>query len=173
MRKGEFFLAYMLITALQLLIYNYFHLSHYILLSILPVMVLLIPVRFGTTASLFTAFFTALAADLFSDGVPGLNIASLVPVAMMREWVIKLVFGREFFARGEDVSIVRQGVLKMTTAIVIVQSVFLFIYIWTDAAGTRPFWFNAARFGISLVACTATSLPVAAIMAPKRESRWK
>ena len=172
MRKRDFFLAYVLLVVLQMLIYNYFHISHYLLLTILPVMVLLIPIRFSTLSSLFIAFVTGLVADVFSDGVIGLNAAALVPVALIREWVIGLVFGQELFARDEDASILRQGVMKMTTAIVIVQAPFLFIYIWADSAGTRPFWFNATRFGLSLVISTAVSLLVAVIMAPKRDSRW-
>ena len=36
--------------------------------------------------------------------------------------------------------------LAMSTAVMI----FLVIYIILDGAGTRPLWFNAARFGISM-----------------------
>lgn len=172
MRKKEFFIAYILLVVLQMLIYNYLHLSHYLLLSILPVMVLLIPIRFSTTATLFIAFATGLVADFFSDGVLGLNLAALLPVALLRERVIALVFGEELFSRGEDASIRRQGPVKMGVAILIVQAIFLLIYIWADSAGTRPFTFNFIRWAVSLVAGTAVSLLVARILAPEKDSRW-
>ena len=40
MRKSNFFLVYLLLTVAQILICNYFHLTPYVTLSLLPVMVL-------------------------------------------------------------------------------------------------------------------------------------
>ena len=48
MRKNTFFLVYLLLTVVQMLICNYFHLTPYVMLSILPVMVLCIPLRVPT-----------------------------------------------------------------------------------------------------------------------------
>ena len=66
--------------------------------------------------------------------------------------IIYLVFGSEFFARKEDISLRKHGFAKMSVAIVMSQALFLLFYIWADGAATRPFSFNALRFGVSLVA---------------------
>ena len=58
MKQYNFFLTYALLVLIQMVICNYFHLSAYVLLSILPVMVLCIPIRFSTTAALCIAFVT-------------------------------------------------------------------------------------------------------------------
>ena len=58
----------------------------------------------------------------------------------------------------------------MSVALIMAQSLFLAIYIWADAAGTRPLWFCALRFAASLAAGYILSIFVAQILAPERTS---
>jgi hypothetical protein len=166
MRKAEFFLVYVLLTVVQMLICNYFHLSAYVMLSILPVMVLCLPTRVSTVGALVIAFATGLVVDLLSEGVLGLNVLAIVPVAFVRNGVIRLIFGDELFARKEDFSVRKNGFGKVALAIFIVQALFLLIYIWADGAGTRPLTFNAIRFGASLLAGWVVSLLLIDVLAP-------
>ena len=166
MRKTGFFLVYVLLAVVQMLICNYFNLSPYLILSILPVMVLCLPLRVPTFWALFIAFGTGFLVDLLSEGVLGLNVLALVPVAFVRKEVIHLIFGGELFARKEDFSLRKNGFGKVTLSIFLVQALFLLIYIWADGAGTRSFQFNAIRFGVSLFAGVVVSLLVVDILAP-------
>jgi hypothetical protein len=166
MRKNGFWLVYLLLTVVQMLLCNYVHLTPYLMLSILPVMVLCIPIRVPTWGAMVIAFLTGLAVDLLSEGLLGLNSLALVPVAFARKELIRLIFGGELFARKEDFSARRNGFGKVALASFLVQALFLLIYIWADGAGTRPFSFNAIRFGISLAAGWAISLLVVDILAP-------
>ena len=166
MKKARFYLVYVVLTIVQMLICNYFHLSAYLMLSLLPVMVLCLPLRVGTTGAMIIAFVTGVVVDLLAEGMLGINTLALVPVAYVRKGVIRLVFGDELFARKEDFSIRKNGFGKVAVAIFIVQALFLLIYIWADGAGTRPFSFNAIRFGVSLLAGWAVSLLVIDILAP-------
>lgn len=166
MRKPNFWIAYVLLLIAQLLLSNYFHVTPYIMLSILPVMVLCISIRVGTVGAMAIAFVTGLAVDFLSEGVIGLNALALTPVAFLRNPIIRLVFGNEVFARGEDFSLQRSGFGKLTLAILLAQTVFLAIYIWADGAGLRPFWFNAARFAASLAAGLALSMCTLQVLAP-------
>ncbi len=166
MRKSGFFLVYLLLTVIQMLICNYFHLSAYLMLSILPVMVLCIPLRVGTVGAMVIAFATGAAVDLLAEGMLGINTLALVPVAYVRKEVIRLIFGGELFARKEDFSIRKNGFGKVALAIFLVQALFLAIYVWADSAGTRPFSFNALRFGVSLAAGWAVSLLIVDVLAP-------
>ena len=52
MRKSQFYLVFVVLTVVQMLICNYFHLSPFLMLSILPVMVLCIPLRVGTVGAM-------------------------------------------------------------------------------------------------------------------------
>jgi hypothetical protein len=166
MRKSEFWLVYVLLTIAQMLLCNYLHVSPYLMVSILPVMVLCIPLRVPTFGAMVIAFITGLSVDLLADSVLGLNVLALVPVAFVRKEVIRLIFGGELFARKEDFSVRKNGFGKVALAIFLVEALFLLVYIWADGAGTRPFSFNALRFFVSLVAGVLVSLLVIDILAP-------
>lgn len=166
MRKSGFWAAYLLLLLAQLLLSNFFNITPYLMLSILPVMVLCIPIRIGSTGAMLIAFVTGLVVDFLSEGLLGINAFALVPVAFLRKPIIGLVFGNELFARGEDFSARRNGLWKTVLATVLAQAVFTLLYVWADAAGTRPFWFGAARFGASLVAGTLLSLACLPSLAP-------
>ena len=172
MRQGQYFLTVILLTAAQMLICNYLHLSQFVYLSILPAIILLIPIRFSTIFALCTAFVCGMAVDLLGDGVPGLNTFALLPVALLRVNIIRLVCGEEIFARKEDISMARQGFLKISSCLVIAQAIFLLLYIWADGAGTRPLWFNSLRFALSLSAGYMLSLFIADILSPEKQNRW-
>lgn len=170
MTNTRFLTTFLLLLLVQMCITNFFRISPYLMLSILPAMILLIPIRRGTVPALLIAFFTGLAVDFLAEGLPGLNTVALLPVAFFRLNIIRLVFGEEVFARKEDISVPRQGIWKMSVAILMAQALFLIIYIWIDGAGTRPLWFNSIRFAVSLVGGFILSLFVANILAPERTS---
>lgn len=170
MRQGRFFFMFILLLIAQVCICNFFRLSQYVMLSILPAMILMIPIRRDTISALLIAFASGFAVDFFSDGLMGLNILALVPVAFARFTIIRLVFGEEVFARKEDISVARQGVFKMGLALIMAQTLFLLLYIWADGAGTRPLWFSCTRFAASLVAGVALSMFVARILEIERQS---
>ena len=143
MKQYNFFLTYALLVLIQMVICNYFHLSAYILLSILPVMVLRIPIRYSTTMALCIAFVTGLLVDLLSEGLLGINTLAIVPVAFVRKVVIQLVFGEEVFARNEDFSIEKSGLGKVSIALI-----------------------NLARFAASLSAGYVVSILLVDALAP-------
>ena len=138
----------------------------YLMFTILPVMVLCISIRIGTLGTMLIAFVTGLTVDLLSEGLLGLNALSLVPVAFCRNGIIRLVFGNEVFARGEDFSAQRNGLGKVILATLIAYALFLAVYVWVDSAGMRPLSFNAIRFAVSLVAGLLASLLCLGLLAP-------
>lgn len=166
MRKSGFWWMYLLLLIAQLLLSNYAVFTPYVTLSILPVMVLCMPIRVGTVAAMLIACASGLTVDLLSEGLLGLNALALVPVAFFRYSVIRLVFGGELFAREEDFSVRRSGFGKVALALLIMQALFLLVYVWADGAGVRPLWFQAARVGASWLAGFLVSLPALALLSP-------
>ena len=150
MRNTGFWVAYFLLLVAQILLSNYFRFTPYVTLSILPVMVLCISTRIKAPACMLIAFLTGLTVDWLSEGLLGLNALALVPVALVREPVIRLIFGEGLFARGEDFTVKGHGAIKVFLAMILLQALFLAVYIWADGAGLRPLWFSIARFGASL-----------------------
>lgn len=156
--KQNFFLYYILLTVAQVLICEWLNLSAYVTLSILPALVLCIPTKFSSTISLFIAFATAFAVDFMAEGVMGLNMLALVPVAAAREPVIRFIFGDELLVREDGFSVKKYGIGKVIFATVIVQALFLAFFVFADGSSTRPFLFNIIRFFASLVAGSAVSV---------------
>lgn len=174
MKKTNYWLAYFLMVVLQILVCNYCNFSQYVMLSILPVIVLLVPIRYSTILTMIVAFATGMAVDLIAEGgLLGLNAVALVPVAFCRNKILDLVFGEELFARKEDISIERFGIMKMSMAILLAQTIFFLIYNWTDGAGTRPFWFNLVRFLASSIVSYAVSLILASFLSRENRSGWR
>lgn len=166
MRKNEFWAVYLLLLLAQLLLSNYFNISPYLMVTILPVMVLCIPIRVGPAPAMLIAFATGLVVDLLSEGLLGLNALALVPVAGLRFPLIRLMFGEELFARKEDFCPRRHGLGKAAAATFLALAVFILVYVWADGAGTRPFWFCAARWAASLAASLFLSLACLPNLAP-------
>ena len=166
MKKSGFWLIYIILLVAQLLLSTYANFTPYVMVTMLPVMVLCMPIRMGTVLAMVIAFATGLSVDLLSEGLLGLNALALVPVAFARNSIIRLIFGGVLFAREEDFSIHRNGFWKVLVAIVLSTALFLAVYIWADGAGMRPFWFNFARWAASLAAGTALSLIVVPALAP-------
>ncbi len=156
--RNNFTLTYILLVVVQMLLNNYFHLTPYLMLSILPAMVLCLPTRLNDFYAMLVAFATGLAVDFFTEGTLGINALALVPVALLRRPVIELICGSEPFEQKESISVKKYGTARMSFAILIVSVVFLAIYICADCAGTRPFWFIAARLGMSAVCSCLISL---------------
>ena len=76
------------------------------------------------------------------------------------------MMGNEILEKKEAFSVAKSGFGKISTAILMVQAVFLVIYILADGAGTRTIVFNALRFSLSLIAGYLLSLFVVGFLAP-------
>lgn len=151
-------LTYILMVIVQMFICNYFHFSMYVTLSMLPAMVLCIPLSVNTSLAMVIAFATGLATDVFSDAVLGLNAMSLVPVALARKYIIRTFIGEETVEREESFSFRKNGLGKVSASIALCELIFFAIYIIMDGAGTRPVWFNICRLCASMAASYILSL---------------
>ena len=160
----EFTLRYILLALAQAALWNYCNFSQYLVVTFLPAMILCLPVERSVVRSMVTAFLLGLALDFLVTGQLGLTSLALVPVALLRRPIVRLVFGSELFARGEDLSFQRQGWQKIILSVLLATAVFLLIFVWVDSAGTRPLWFNALKFFLSLVVGTVLGVLVAGLL---------
>lgn len=166
--RSSTLLTYLILLAAQIIICNYLNLSQFVTINVLPVMILMLPVSCSGAAAMLTAFLTGLAVDLLGDGVIGLNAFALVPVALCRRGVIRAVFGNEIFGRKEDLSAAKYGIGKMLLAALIMEGLFMLLYVWADGAGSRPLWHNALRILLSTALCTLIAPWIAGLMSNDR-----
>lgn len=146
----NFGLIYFLLIICQIIMSNFSNLGPYIMLSMLPAMILCVPISIGSTICMLIAFASGLAVDWLSEGLLGLNAASLTLVALIRRGLIRFFLGEDIIIRNDSFSIRKNGLVKVSSALIAATSAFLAVYIFLDGAGTRPFWFNVSRFGASL-----------------------
>lgn len=144
---------YILLAVCQIILSNFSNFGPYVMLTILPAMVLCIPLSVGTPLCLFIAFVTGLSVDWLSEGLIGLNASALLPVALMRRPLISMFIGEDLIVRNDDFSIRKNGFTKVFFALLSATAIFLGIYILLDGAGTRTIWFSLIRFGVSFVCC--------------------
>lgn len=166
MRNNKYILFFILLLVAQILVCSYMNFSQLLTVNVLPVLILCAPLSLGTMPLLLIAFASGFALDFFSTGQLGLTCVALLPVAFLRSGILKLVFGNEIFSRGEELSKARQGSVKMMLAVLLALAVFLIIFIWVDAAGTRPFWFNLVKFALSMLVSYLVSLIVTDMICP-------
>lgn len=164
--RAGFIVRYVVFVVVQLLLSNYVNFTPYLGLSILPAMILCIPTRVDTLWALVVAFVTGVVVDLLVTGVPGLTIAALVPVGLVRRWVCDAVFGEELKARGDDFSSRKYGTVKVIFVILLVQTLFWLVFVIVDGGPARPPMFSVMRFFASMLASVVVSFPVVEILTP-------
>lgn len=162
----HFGILYTLLVIGQAVLCNYAALGPYVTLSMLPAMVLCIPTSMSTVTCMLIAFVSGLSVDWMSEGILGLNAAAIVPVSLLRNWIIKIFMGEDLITRGDRFTFKKNGAGKISAAAVFVVAIFLAIYIFLDGAGTRPTWFNMTRFGVSLICNLLLSYAVINILSP-------
>ena len=151
MKNPTFGIAYILLVIVQMVICNYFQFSPYFVISILPAMVLCIPLTIPTHICMLIAFATGLSVDWLAEGLIGINASALIPVAYARKTLIRIFLGEDLISRKETFSFRKNGVGKILTALAVTYVMFFAFYIFLDGAGTKTFSFNFLRFILSLL----------------------
>lgn len=167
MRSGQNFgILYCLLLICQVLLCNYFQFTPYIMLTILPAMVLCMPLTIGTIGCMAISFLSGLAIDWLAEGIVGLNAAALLPVALLRKTFIRIFFGEDLIVRRDSFSMRKYGVAKVSAALLASMLVFLVIYLFLDGAGTRTLAFNLIRGGATMLCSYLLSLIVVNTLTP-------
>ena len=114
MRMNQHFgIIYVLLLICQIVICNFSPLGPYIMLTVLPAMVLCIPLKISTAACMLIAFCSGLAVDWLSEGLVGINAAALVPVALARKPIARIFFGEDLLTRKDSFSFNKYGAAKI------------------------------------------------------------
>ena len=167
MKSGQNFgILYILLVICQVVMNTYTQLGPYVMLSMLPAMVLCIPTGVKTSVCMLIAFASGLATDWLSEGFIGLNVAALLPAALLRRGIIRIFLGEDIINRNDTFSIRKNGIGKVSLALLVSVSIFLALHIYLDGAGTRPLWFSMTRFGVSLACNWILGLLVINILTP-------
>ncbi len=167
MKDYRFIIVFASLALVQVVMCNFVNLSRFVVLSILPALVLMLPTRWDNIRMMLTAFVLGFAVDFFSTGMLGLTSFALVPVALSRGFITGLLFGDELESREGELSVTRFGILKFILATLILCAIYFLLYVWIDAAGTMKFWECALRFLLSTLLSTPVCVLVAKLLRPE------
>lgn len=162
----HFGILYSLLLIGQIVLCNYAALGPYVLLTMLPAMIMCLPTTFSTNTCMLIAFASGFCVDWLSEGLLGLNAAAAVPLALLRNSIIKIFLGEDLITRGDRFSVRKNGLSKIMVAMFTANILYLGIYILLDGAGTRPALFSLTRAGVSTACCLVLSLIVTNILSP-------
>lgn len=166
MKNQYFGILYFLMVIGQMIICNYFQFTPYVVISMLPAMILCMPLTVRTPACMLIAFASGLSVDWLAEGLIGINAASLVPVALARKTIIRVFLGEDLIARSDSFTFKKNGIGKISVAQIVALSIFFGIYVILDGAGTQTTSFNLIRFGSSVAASFLLSLIVTQVLTP-------
>lgn len=164
MKAQNFGLMFFLLVLGQMILCNFASLGPYIMLSMLPAMIVCVPLAVSTPLCMVLAFATGLSVDWLSEGIIGLNAASLIPVALMRKPLIRFFLGEDLITRNDGFSFRKNGIGKISLLLVVSLLIFLSIYVFLDGAGTKPIWFSISRIAASLACNYVLALIVTNIL---------
>lgn len=156
----KFIVTWVLALLAQIIICDGVFLGPVVTVTLLPALIMFLPLYTKTPLTMLIAFAAGFAVDWLSDGVLGLNTASLVPVALLQKPLVRLFIGEDTVVRTDALSVKKSGWGRMLALCTVATAVFLLTYVLFDGAGERSLAFNAIRFGCSLAAC----LPLEAIV---------
>ena len=166
MKNQYYGILYFLMVIGQMIICNYFQFTPYVVLSLLPAMILCMPLTVGTPACMMIAFASGLSVDWLAEGLIGINAASLVPVAFARKTIIRIFLGEDLIARNDSFTFKKNGIGKISVALIVALIIFFSIYVILDGAGTQTTSFNLIRIGASVAASFLLSLIVTEVLTP-------
>ena len=164
MKTQNFGLLFCMMVLGQMVLCNFAGFSPFITLTMLPAMIVCVPLTVSTPLCLLLAFATGLSVDWLSEGLIGINAASLVPVALMRKPLIRFFLGEDLITRSDSFSFRKNGIGKISFVLIVSLLISLGIYVFLDGAGTRPTWFNLTRIGLSLLCNYVLALIVTNIL---------
>lgn len=157
MRIDKHYIIFFSLLLFQIILSSAVNLSNYLVLSVLPLMIMTLPKEFSAPAAMLSAFFAGFIADFFTDGTLGLTICALLPVALLRLYLLEF-FDEEKLPDNKD------SFLPLLAA----NLVFMVVFVWVDAAGTRPFIFNFLRTLLSVPINTLIGYVIATMVLKER-----
>ena len=161
MNKSHSILFFVLVFLLQLAISNYVNLGPWITISLIPFLILQLPVQRTPHVALLSAFGLGLLLDWLSAGVLGLNAFAAVMTAAPHCLLYRRLLNND---RYEETRILRLrdiGFSKYFHYLLILTAIYLAAYLLLDCVSVRPIGFILVKFVASTLASTALGLLLA------------
>ena len=161
MNKSRSIIFFVLVFLLQLAISNYVNLGPWVTLSLIPFLILQLPMQRTPHVVLLSSFGLGLLLDWLSAGVLGLNAFAAVMAAAPRRLLYRRILNND---RHDEtwIPLLRDaGIGKYLKYLLILTAIYLAAYILLDCVSIRPIGFILVKFVASTLASTALGLLLA------------
>lgn len=139
MQNKVFITRFAVLLAIQLVLAKYCQIGQFVYISILPAMILCMPTSRPSWWVTVAAFLSGLLVDGLADGVPGLNAAAILPVAVSQKAIIRMLIDQEAVKREYDLSFRENGYLRVSLGISACTLLFMIIYVTADCIHSESF----------------------------------
>lgn len=161
MNKPADILYFVLVFLLQLVIADYLHLGPFICISLIPFLILNIPLSRSPHTVMLTAFGLGLVLDVLSAGVPGMNAFAAVLTATLRKFLYRTLVNSDRQDKTEVPLLKETGLRKYGRYLSALVATYLAAYILLDCVSFRPAGFLAVKFVVSSFASLVLSMLLA------------
>lgn len=144
MKNFEYIFIYVILCLAQCFVSQTVYLSAYLTLSMLPALVMSLPLKMRPHQTMIIAFFTGFFVDFFTDGMLGLSSIGLVLVALLQKDIVRITNSQNSIG-----------------SLLIAYLLFFICYTLFDAAGHRPFSFIVLKIAVSSAASLVFGLLIA------------
>ena len=161
MSQSRSILFFIVVFLLQLAISNYLHLGPWITVSLIPFLILQIPLQRPVHLVMLSAFGLGLLLDWLSAGVLGLNAFAAVMTAAPR-WILYRLLVNDERQDALWIPLLRStGLVKYLRYLSVLTAIYLASFILLDCVSVRPVGFILVKFVVSTLVSTLLGLLLA------------
>lgn len=143
---------------IQLLISGYINIWPMLYIAVFPLLVITLPYTCNHIVSILVAFCFGLLIDILSDGVLGLNAASIVALAYFRPLLFRVAVSKTTLENTIEITQRTIGTTQFLLVTALSYALFFTIYIALDSWGYFSFIYTTARFLLNIIINTAVAL---------------
>lgn len=168
MKNQSFIFSFILLMLVQFALGRYGQFP-YLYISLLPAMIMCLPMALPTWLCCIIAFLCGLGADFICDGVLGLNAVALVPIAAVNKTFVGFFISEELVERHYAFSFRQNGLGKVGGLMFLEICIYMLIYNITDNMGdTGNLVFISIKTVCSILASSLLGLVVVNTLCPKQ-----
>lgn len=161
MKRPDNILFFVLVFLLQLVISDYVHPGPYVFLTLVPFLILNIPLSRSPHTVMLIAFALGLGVDVLSDGVTGLNAFAAVLAAAPRRFFYRLLVNADRQDKTEVPRLSDVGPGKYIKYLAALTFLYVAAYVALDCISFRPVGFVLVKFAASFAASLLLGLLLA------------
>lgn len=146
-----------IIILLQIICEHYLYFGQYIIISLLPIIILSLPIRTNSSVAMLIAFVIGLVTDILSNSIIGITPASMVILATCRNAFVHSLRENENVNKNSAPTVEIMGDKMFLTYIIVSYIVYISAYNFIEIAEIT----NKTYFFLRILISSVINIPIA------------